>query len=125
MFNELNKPIENEDLPFVRVKDIESTHAVFTIESVNLKEGVKTNYGIQDAAYCKIHICSGKIPALDANNEETVVSDGQDCMVSIKQKALLSTIRAAIDGGFDLSGSRAMIKTETGKRATYYTFADA
>lgn len=130
MFNEINKKTneELEDLPFVRVADLCEAEAVFCFMSLNLKKGVKTDYGVQDIAYCKIHIlkCEDSIPALDAENKETSVDPEDECMVSIKQTGLLKLIRWAIDNGQDITGQACQIRKGVAKKGnSYYFFEDA
>lgn len=132
MFNEINKKTsetELEDLPFVRVADLCAGEAVFCFQSINLKKNVKTDYGVQDIAYCKIHILKTgvpAIPALDAENKETAVHQEDECMVSIKQTGLLKLIRYALENGQDLTGEACRILKATAKKGnTYYYFEDA
>lgn len=131
MFNEINKKTseaELEDLPFVRVADLCEAEAVFCFAGVNLKKNVKTDYGIQDIAYCKIHIlkCEDSIPALDAENKETSVNLEDECMVSIKQTGLLKLIKYALENDQDLTGQACRIHKATAKKGnSYYYFEDA
>lgn len=131
MFNEINKKTsetELEDLPFVRVADLCEAEAVFCFMSLNLKRDVKTDYGVKDIAYCKIHIlkCEDSIPALDAENKETSVDLEDECMVSIKQTGLLKLIKYAIENGQDLTGQACRILKATAKKGnSYYYFEDA
>ena len=132
MFNEINKKTsetELEDLPFVRVADLCDGEAVFCFQSLNLKHNVKTDYGVQDIAYCKIHILKTgvpAIPALDADNKECVVHQDDECMVSIKQTGLLKLIRWALDNDEDITGQACQIRKATAKKGnSYYYFEDA
>lgn len=131
MFNEINRKTSEtdlEDLPFVRVADLCEAEVVFCFQSINLKRSVKTDYGVQDIAYCKIHIlkCEDSIPALDAENKETSVDLEDECMVSIKQTGLLKLIRYALENGQDLTGEACRIRKATAKKGnTYYYFEDA
>jgi hypothetical protein len=131
MFNEINKKTsetEFEDLPFVRVADLYEAEAVFCFMSINLKKAVKTDYGVQDIAYCKIHIlkCEDGIPALDAENKETSVDLEDECMVSIKQSGLLKLIKYAVENGQDLTGQACQIRKASSKKGnSYYYFEDA
>ncbi len=132
MFNEINKKTSEtqlEDLPFVRVADLCAGEAVFCFMSLNLKRDVKTDYGVQDIAYCKIHILKTgvpAIPALDAENKETAIHQDDECMVSIKQTGLLKLIRWSIDNGEDITGQACRIKKGVGKKGnSYYFFEDA
>lgn len=131
MFNEINKKTsetELEDLPFVRVADLSEAEAVFCFMSLNLKRDVKTDYGVKDIAYCKIHIlkCEDSIPALDAENKETSVDLEDECMVSIKQTGLLKLIKYALENGQDLTGQACRILKATAKKGnSYYYFEDA
>lgn len=130
MFNELNRKTGEalEDLPFVRVADLCEGEVVFSFQSINLKKDVKTDYGVQDIAYCKIHIlkCEDSIPALDAENKKVSVAVENDCMVSIKQTGLLKLIKWTIDNGEDITGQACRILKATAKKGnTYYCFKDA
>lgn len=131
MFNEINKKTseaELEDLPFVRVADLCEAEAVFCFMCLNLKKNVKTDYGVQDIAYCKIHIlkCEDSIPALDGENKETSVDLEDECMVSIKQTGLLKLIKYAIENGQDLTGQACQIRKAVAKKGnSYYYFEDA
>lgn len=131
MFNEINKKTsetELEDLPFVRVADLCAAEAVFCFMNVNLKKDVKTDYGVQDIAYCKIRIlrCDDAIPALDAENKKTTVPCEAECMVSIKQTGLLRLIKYALENAHDLTGQACRILKAVAKKGnTYYYFEDA
>jgi hypothetical protein len=131
MFDEINRKTsetELEDLPFARVADLCAQEAVFVFMDINLKKDVKTDYGTQDIAYCKIHImrCNDDVPALDAENKKTVVPAESECMVSIKQTGLLRTIKYALENGQDLTGQACQICKGVAKKGnTYYFFKDA